>query len=71
MKVTYVEFRAQSANGAEAPSNRMDDYSDGGLFHSEAMTWWADNTNHCWGYTLAVPTWHGNWAYPSVFIFLM
>ena len=61
MKIKYIEFCAKSANGAAGTGpNRIDYYSDGGMFHSSAITWWADNAYHCWGYTLATPTWYGN-----------
>ncbi len=64
MKVTYIEFCAQSANGAAGTGpNQMDIYSDGaGLFHSEAITWWADNSRHCWGYRLPTQPGIRTWA---------
>ncbi len=62
MKIMYIEFCAQSANGAAGTGpNQIDMYSDNaGLFHSEAIVWWGDNSRHCWGYWLPTPTWHEN-----------
>jgi hypothetical protein len=58
MKVKDVEFCAKSSNGAggTGPAH-MDVYSDGGLQWSMNITWWADNSYHCYHYFVGTPVW--------------
>jgi hypothetical protein len=61
MKVSYIEFCAQSSNGAVTKPVHIDYYSDNGnKWYNMAISWPADNNVHCIGYTLPAPTWYQN-----------
>ncbi len=56
MNIKYVQFCAKSTNGASTKPVRMDLYeANGNKFLSVAVSWWADNAYHCWGYTFGTP----------------
>lgn len=58
MKIKFVEFCAQSTNGANTKPVRMDLWEYNGKFASVNINWWADNNKHCFTYTLPTPTFH-------------
>ena len=61
MRIKFVEFCAQSTNGAGGTGpNQLDLYSDYGVFYSGAISWPGDNSTHCYTYTLPTPTWYPN-----------
>lgn len=60
MKIKFVEFCAQSTNGASTKPTRMDLWEYGGQFASVGIAWPADNNKHCYTYTLSTPTFHQN-----------
>ena len=57
MKIQYVEFCAQSSNGASTKPVSMALHEYPGVFLQTNISWWADNAKHCWGYTFTTPTW--------------
>jgi hypothetical protein len=58
MKIKFVEFCAQSTNGANTKPVRMDLWEYNGMFASVNINWWADNNKHCFTYTLPTPAFH-------------
>lgn len=57
MKIKYVEFCAQSTNGAGTKPVQMDLWEYPGKFLSVGIAWPADNSKHCFGYTFTTPAW--------------
>ena len=60
MKVAYVEFCAQSSNGAATKPVRMHLRSEGGavgIFGDQAVVWAANNNRQCFGINLSPPVW--------------
>lgn len=59
MKIKYVEFCATSSNGAVTYPTHIDYYADpGNVWYHTNISWPADNSEHCIGYTLPIPTWY-------------
>jgi hypothetical protein len=58
MNIKYVEFCAQSTNGASTKPTRMDLWDYTGRFLSKSISWPADNSAHCFGYTYSSPSFH-------------
>lgn len=57
MNIKYVEFCAQSSNGAAAKPVHMDLWDYSGKFLNELIAWPADNLKHCFGHTFFNPIW--------------
>ena len=57
MKIKYVEFCAQSTNGAATKPIQMDLWEYPGKFLTVGIAWPADNAKHCFGYTFTTPAW--------------
>jgi hypothetical protein len=58
MKIKFVEFCAQSTNGASTKPVQMDLWEYAGQFASVGIAWPADNAKHCFTYTLPTPAFH-------------
>ena len=58
MKIKFVEFCAQSTNGAISKPTRMDLWDYNGRFGSVNISWPADNAKHCYTYTFGSPAFH-------------
>jgi hypothetical protein len=58
MKIKFVEFCAQSNNGANTKPIQMDLWDYNGKFGSIGIAWPADNAKHCFTYTLVTPTFY-------------
>lgn len=58
MKIKFVEFCAQSTNGANSKPVQMDLWEYPGQFASVGIAWPADNAKHCFTYTLNPAAFH-------------
>ncbi|RJP46430.1 MAG: hypothetical protein C4583_18990 [Anaerolineaceae bacterium] len=58
MKIKFVEFCAQSTNGASTKPVRMDLWEYSGQFATKNISWPADNAKHCITLTLTTPAFH-------------
>lgn len=57
MKIQYVEFCAQSTNGAVAKPVQMDLWEYAGKFYTQPIAWPADGAKHCIGHVFNPITW--------------
>ncbi len=57
MRISYVEFCAQSSNGVGTRPIRMDLWDYVSMFSSAPVAWPADNARHCVGRALNPPVW--------------
>lgn len=57
MYLQYVEFCAQSTNGAATKPTRLDLWHYPGRFKAIGINWPADNAKHCVGYTFNPVVW--------------
>lgn len=55
MLIKYVEFCAQSTNGAISKPVRWDMWDYNGSFYSAAIAWPATNNKYCFGHTFSAP----------------
>ena len=55
--VYSVQFCAQSSNGAQTRPIQVDLWNSTTRFHSESITWWADNAAHCKVINFSPPPW--------------
>jgi len=58
MKIKYVEFCAQSSNGASTKPVTMDLWEYPGRFLTVNINWQANNDKQCFGYTFPSPAFH-------------
>ena len=55
MLISYVEFCAQSSNGAITKPIRWDMWDNNGMFYSEDISWPGNNNKNCYGHTFNPP----------------
>ena len=59
MKMLYIEFCAQSTNGAGGTKPvKMDLWDNDGRFLTVPVVWAANNAKNCFGYTFNPTVWH-------------